>query len=326
MAAPPVDSAIAFDPGAAEVRGLGLGLRAAWRLRLRAGELEPFRQATRQHGLALAQSHQPWTAQVGGQLAPRPEASGQVAYLAVVARDVATAQRCLDWETELHQLDGRGDFRSAVARMVGVHRQIGAAYGYPSCCVEAFCDAFVEVVTTDRAGDNPVAVARAAWRSLRFDPLLDTLTVELGERNVTPLRHLPCRFDCPASLELAGRLLAGTQRPVMQPKTVVVLATGEVVVIAGPGAVCERGQWRLPAGFVRVHGTTGLADELRSVVGRGLARVSVAPGVGLTLVGRNGKTKLVGPGSGVAANLLPAVLSFGASETEQSPSPPSPAH
>ncbi|MBM4344087.1 MAG: hypothetical protein FJ100_12030 [Deltaproteobacteria bacterium] len=325
MAGSPAGAPITFDPQAAEVRGLRLGTREAWRLRVRPSELDPFRRAVCHDGLHLAVTDRPWTAHVGGQIVPHPQPSGQVALVAVVAGDPAAAQQCLDWESELHRLDGSGGAWAATARMVALHRCLGAAYGYPACCVEAFCDAFVEVVTTDRSGDNPVAIARAAWRSRTFDPLLDTLTVALGERNATPLRHLPCRFDCPSSLGLADRLLTGRRAHGPVPRTVIVLAGGEMLVVPAVAEPARPRGWHVAttAEAAQIHGSSPAAFALRDGL-RADRWSDLLVQAGRGLFGRRSgrRWRIAEPGGGTAGHLFPAVLAFGArSEVDRSGEP-----
>jgi len=83
---------------------------------------------------------------------------------------------------------------------------IGRLLGYPSCCVEAF-------VALHPLRDNRAAVADAAGRTERFEPLLNNVQLTLP-------RHVPwfpCRYDCPDSLRYAGAvdaLLPASWEPV----------------------------------------------------------------------------------------------------------------
>ena len=130
---------------------------------------------------------------------------------------------------------GAATDRGQLYATLETHRRLGFAYGYPACCVDAFCDAHVETVLrrhvwrsalghdTNTAvvsddghepedpvdwGDNGLAIARAAARTDHFDPRLAAIPGALGASAASTLRHLPCRFDCTASRDLAEALLA----------------------------------------------------------------------------------------------------------------------
>ncbi len=159
-------------------------------------------------GIHLAASRTTFADLSGGRL--REGAGGL--HLVVLSPDVELARACL--AEELRNV-GRGaaatwaDLRDTHA----THRRLGDAYGYPACCVEAFCDAHAEAVLQgDSLGDNGLAIARAAARSASFHPWLGSLPGAFGAHAPTPLRHLPCRFDCAASLSLAEALYADLAR------------------------------------------------------------------------------------------------------------------
>jgi hypothetical protein len=205
-AAPRTD-AVRYSADCVEVRGLRLGLRQAWRLRVDATDLDAFADAATRDGWQVAASPAAVSMTVGGKVAGTPQRDGHTSHVVLVSADAALAARCLQAELEMLQ-PNPGDVRGAVVAMIAHHRQLGEAYGFPSCCVEAFCDAFVEVVHTRRLGDNALTLARAAARSRQFLAPLATLAGEFGHGQTSPLRHLPCRFDCAPSLDLANRLLA----------------------------------------------------------------------------------------------------------------------
>jgi hypothetical protein len=79
-----------------------------------------------------------------------------------------------------------------------VTRRLGALLGYPACCVEAFC-------ALGRVPDNATPIAAAAARSVRFDPLLDNVSLSICHL----IGWFPCRYDCPASAAVAQSVLAG---------------------------------------------------------------------------------------------------------------------
>ncbi|MBM4394113.1 MAG: hypothetical protein FJ087_00305 [Deltaproteobacteria bacterium] len=77
-------------------------------------------------------------------------------------------------------------------------RRIGRALGYPDCCVEAFVEAGRLATTADL-----LRAAHARSRAFRWElDCLDPLSP------VTLVPHVPCRFDCGPSLDLARRVLA----------------------------------------------------------------------------------------------------------------------
>lgn len=256
---------LAYSSRCIEVRGLRLGLRQAWRLRLAHQDLASFCDHAQADGWHVAASPAPVSMAIGG----RVEDGGaldETGHLVVVAVEAGLAQACLQAELDMLGVDP-ADLRAAVVAMVERHRFLGAAYGFPPCCVEAFCDAFVEVVHTDRMGDNALAWARAAARSRRFLAPLATLAGGLGHSNVSPLRHLPCRFDCAASVALATRLL-DDQRALSGPSTADATCIARPALVGPDGTFAWLdGRWDSASGAVveivaiECHGfTTGAAE------------------------------------------------------------------
>ena len=219
----------AVDSACVEARGLALGLRRAWRLRLPSSALKLWRRTWRTHGLHLTTSQHRFEVEQGGVLRPIASGLGDTGvHLVVLAPDLDFARACLAEELR-NVARGAAADRDQLRATLETHRRLGGAYGYPDCCVAAFCDAHVETVlrrhrwrlsepdaretgaqdTRDpiHRGDNGLAIARAAGRSARYDPLLAAIPGALGVSAETTLRHLPCRFDCPASRRLADALL-----------------------------------------------------------------------------------------------------------------------
>ena len=79
-----------------------------------------------------------------------------------------------------------------------IHRQIAGLYGYPPCCVETFLAAQAAVLEPG-VTDDARWLLQAVQRSQRFDARLNVW----GPGEATLVSHLPCRFDCPPSLDLA---------------------------------------------------------------------------------------------------------------------------
>ena len=208
----------------AEVLGLVAGLRRVWRLRLPVRDLPTWRASAARRGWAFAVADAAVDTSPGGHGlrdvaagdGPGQKGKTRLVLIGVAEADVGLA---LALETEALAVpstpdgdrkdhDGRLSAH-ALGRTVERHLALGQLYGYPSCCVHAFLDAHLEVLlrTAPRIGDNLAAIVRAAGRSERFDPRLDTLDGGAFASQRSPLRHLPCRFDCSSSIALATRLL-----------------------------------------------------------------------------------------------------------------------
>ncbi|MCB9738302.1 MAG: hypothetical protein H6747_03475 [Deltaproteobacteria bacterium] len=198
----------AASAGVAEAIGLASGLRDAFRLRILPADLPRWQAAVRRRGWACAVADEPVAASAGGRW-ESPAGAAPVVHVMVVARDAARCAELLQIEQQAAHVAGLRD-AAAVAELLAAHETLGAAYGYPACCRRAFADAHLEVVAglAPRAGDNLVAIARAAQRSRAFDARLDVLEPGLMQPQRSVLRHFPCRFDCPASIALADALRA----------------------------------------------------------------------------------------------------------------------
>ena len=89
------------------------------------------------------------------------------------------------------------------------HEALGALLGFPPCCVAAFVARIARGadVAADggRAHEDWIAATEAAARSAALDARANVF-----ERDHLPgwLSHEPCRFDCPASLAYADRVIA----------------------------------------------------------------------------------------------------------------------
>ena len=198
---------LALDLDAVEARGLALGLRQAWRLRLPSAQIAAWREAFGSVGHSLAVSVPRFALLQGGSL--KASGDAEAVHLVVIAPSPATAEACLGDEVS-NAARVEGDDPAALARTVAAHRRLGAAYGYPPCCVNAFVDGWLAAVTGQRPdlAENALLILRAHLRSQAWHPLLGGFAAGLGEQSPSPLRHLPCRFDCPPSIDLAERLAA----------------------------------------------------------------------------------------------------------------------
>ncbi len=289
---------LAFDPTCAEARGLLLGLRKAWRLSLSDVDLPRFRALFEPLGYSVAVSPIHLDMVVGGTMRLVDGDNPSAERLVVVAREPDVAQACL--RDELGNLtravpSQSNEFVDDLEAALAIHRRLGAAYGYPACCVEAFCDAHAEVMHTSRVADNAIALLRAHLRTVRHDALLDTLGGPATQALYTPLRHLPCRFDCPESLRQARALLADlrTLHPAraqlaetQQVDAVIVLADGSFVRVAGQvQGPRDIETVTLLRTHVAAHATPTLRDSLASIEGsqpEGTA-LRVQPGRGVSV-------------------------------------------
>lgn len=197
-----------LDRNCVELRGLHLGLRQAWRLRVLPPHVRRFRDAVDAMGYELAISRQRFADIAGGHL----QAADDGGHLVVVASQAAIASECLRLEIENTARLGN-KMAAQLDETLSTHRLLGATYGYPDCCVDAFCDAHAQsVIASGGLSDNAWIIYRAAQRSRTFHPLLRAFGSTQYEQTASPLRHLPCRFDCDASIEIAGALIRDLER------------------------------------------------------------------------------------------------------------------
>ena len=280
------------DPDCVEARGLALGLRRAWRLFLPPAEVAIYAAAFAPRGWHV-ESAATVDAGTGGLI--RADGAGQHV-LTVVALTAADAAACLrDELANLHRQPARalGEQREHWESIAATHERLGALYGYPPCCVQAFLDAHAEIIEHVRETDNAIAILRAALRTRHFDARLTSLPGLLGEEARTPLRHLPCRFDCPASQALVNALLADlavhnpawtARQQAYEAEPIVLFADGTCVSlharaaardeVRDVAAVIVRPSQVAPADFASQLATLPeMADlqALRVLPGRGLA-------------------------------------------------------
>ncbi|MBK9030457.1 MAG: hypothetical protein IPL61_03800 [Myxococcales bacterium] len=89
------------------------------------------------------------------------------------------------------------------------HRGLGAALGFPTCCVEAFVARIARgadvLASGARAHEDFIAASEAATRSRRLDARANVFARD----HVSGwLSHVPCAFDCAPSLAYADRVIA----------------------------------------------------------------------------------------------------------------------
>jgi hypothetical protein len=235
-----------LDRNCVELRGLQLGLRQAWRLRLLPYHAKRFRDAVQAMGFVMAMSRKRFADLEGGVL----QSDDEGVVLAVVASQDAIAKECLRLEIENADRT-ETQAPGALAETLASHRLLGATYGYPDCCVDGFCDGHAQaVLSPSELSDNAWLIYRAAERTRTFHPLLRAFGGAAYEATASPLRHLPCRFDCPSSVELAAALIRDLERsnPALHGRyqhapvaDLLVHADGSVVLATGAQAVDQGG-------------------------------------------------------------------------------------
>jgi hypothetical protein len=197
--------------------GLKPGLRL-WRDDARA--LAELRAAERR-GLATARTPLP----------PGPRGPQSIIYL---ARTPAAARALQALEAAI--LPTRG-VAALTAADVEQHRGLGAALGYPACCIDAFVGRLGRGVTRladgSSAHEDFVAVAEAVARSRAMHARLNMFPRDHGS---TWLSHVPCGFDCALSIAYAAALRAAFA--VREPAAAIALdaALAEPVAITRDGA------------------------------------------------------------------------------------------
>ncbi len=282
------------DLDCVEGRGLALGLRRAWRLFLPLSEMSEFRRAFAARGWHVVAAATV-DAGTGGVIRAAEDGDRVLTVVAVTAEDAATC--LLEESTNLqrpqpHVLE---DQRSRWQDIAESHRKLGALYGYPSCCVEAFVDAHAEIVEHARGADNAIAILRAALRTQYFDARLTSVPGLLGEEAQTPLRHVPCRFDCPQSTALVETLLADlavhnpawfAQQQARAAEPMIVFADGTCLSLVARAVsreeVCEVRRVTLRLSQIAADGFAAQVTALSQM--DDLTAIRVRPGHGLTLL------------------------------------------
>lgn len=80
------------------------------------------------------------------------------------------------------------------------HRRLGYAFGYPACCVDFFM--------TNNNWNRLNTLADAVKASARLDWRANCLPKQTPWMTIF---HMPCRFDCPATLDYSAALLAAVR-------------------------------------------------------------------------------------------------------------------
>ncbi len=178
-----------FLAGQVHLRAVAAGIRPCGRIVVDTGDAARQEEAMRAVGLR--------TARVSVHEAPRDRDAGSG------ARGTA-----LD-----HVFFSRGDQARAAADLqarfaasqegsrpmdpAAFGRDLGRLLGYPECCIEAFVTAGPDASTSSLLRQAHHRTRVFHWPLNVLDPVSP----------FTLIPHLPCRFDCPASLELAARVL-----------------------------------------------------------------------------------------------------------------------
>lgn len=90
-------------------------------------------------------------------------------------------------------------------------RGMAALLGYPTCCTEAFVAGHQAWIAADADRLAEVA-AFALWAARAGGGADRRLDITSPLAGATPLRHYPCRLDCPASIALAAAIDAEAWR------------------------------------------------------------------------------------------------------------------
>ena len=126
--------------------------------------------------------------------------------LVYVARTPAAARALRDLEAPIRP--GRG-VQPLTAADLAAHRALGAALGYPPCCIDAFAERVARGVdrlpSGETAHEDFVAASTALARSRAPDPRCNIFAA--GD-NSCWLSHVPCALDCAASIAYADRVRA----------------------------------------------------------------------------------------------------------------------
>lgn len=120
-------------------------------------------------------------------------------------------------------------------------REVGQALGYPACCVEAYLER-TQVASNDMRMLSCAAAATVGQAHADLDPTAPWGLIE----------YVPCRLDCPASIERAARArgagLAGAHGPAhLGPQ--LVLSTNARIALVGTSATDDGWTYREAHGF-----------------------------------------------------------------------------
>ncbi len=176
-----------------------------------ARHFEHFRQLISRHGLVVEVDcvfkSLDWQAEIRGkELAPTTRAVG-LRYPAGVEDTPGTEIHVIvssraDWAAETLESGWYPVFvNSRMVRKPQVdHKWLGVAFGYPECCVDFF------IAHNDWPKFNTLADAAEASGRLRWEA-----NCLLKHSPFSTIYHMPCSFDCPATIEYTERVLAGIE-------------------------------------------------------------------------------------------------------------------
>lgn len=178
-----------------EWRSVARGVRACARVRASPAELTAAAPGWAAHGLSVMPLALEGASGLAYTSTPAPVVTGQPVLhtLALGAlREVAAFRQAWD---------------------AGDHDAMGALLGYPECCRQSFVETWVDARSVDptwaqaqRTAGAPATTTTTTTRTtleLRAAPFANVLWRWMGVRAVP---HLPCRFDCAASVRLGEEL------------------------------------------------------------------------------------------------------------------------
>ncbi len=215
-----------------EEMAVRLGLRRVWRAELPLAEAEVL-GAHPPPGLIVLP---------GAQITLDPEttlafdAPGATMQILYLARDRADAEAARAADMAAATRDPE--------QLVTAHRELGQLLGYPECCVTAFLAAQTARTAADAADvtEHAFAVLQAGRGSQLFDRRLN-----FGSPidDACFVRHVPCSFDCAASLAQVAELEAEMTR--IAPErlaTKLALRVDAALIFADSAHLPLRGEWQ----------------------------------------------------------------------------------
>jgi hypothetical protein len=253
---------------ALEAIELRLGLRRVWQASLSPENVDEF--------TAAAQAN--WHVLLGEEMPAEPaspfdiEAEKGSQRVVYVAADAAEAKAAAD-----AQIASRDEDEELAA---DAHRRLGAALGYPACCVESYIAALPARVADEYQGVSPMAFAalQAARDSAGFDNRLDFAS---PLRDACLLSHRPCKYDCEASLARVAAIEAELAQSAPGRLASLQKARAQGALLFADGTqIPLDGKARADGGLEQVstHGLDDASDGPRSRAARA-AWAAIAPAV-----------------------------------------------
>jgi hypothetical protein len=224
----------------AEAVALTLGLRRALRMVTPRAAVDHTTLGARAAGFVTRVDEDVELDADGNVFPPRPGGPIDPGRSALTPGAVLVAARSDEDAERVASLDAAIRARVRPTRLLELHRELGALLGYPACCVDAFVDDLAARSDERQSQPDHLGLLRAAaGRSARLDWRLNP---GLVDRDASLVSHVPCRFDCPASLALAERVLTELRSRAPERAARMEARLRSVVVLAEDGsALVTRG-------------------------------------------------------------------------------------